>query len=69
MKPFTIRAETSMLFEIEYQHEGKPTAALLEMKHGAWQITPPLPSGVTWIARRDVEWPEALKRALVALGI
>jgi hypothetical protein len=63
-----IRAETSLTWEIDYDDGSGKQAALLEQDGGAWYLTARPQSGQRNIAGPRIEWPEALKRALIALA-
>jgi uncharacterized protein with LGFP repeats len=63
----SIDADTSLSWDIEYITNAGRKTALLRMKDGAWYLTREPQAGESWVAGVRVEWPEALKRALIVL--
>jgi hypothetical protein len=64
-----IRSETSLTWEIDYEDGGGKQSALLKMDGGSWYLFTNHPkNGYKNIAGPRIEWPEALKRALIALS-
>lgn len=64
----TIDSHTTLCFEIVVEHEDRKTTALLEMVGGEWHLTRTPQRGSKWVAGRRIDWPEAIKRALMDLA-
>lgn len=54
------------LFTIEYDGETDEQTARLVLE-GEWLLNPRIGAAPKWIASARIEWPEALKRSLIAL--
>lgn len=65
----TVTSEGTIYFDIGVSHEGKSSTALVEMVGGTWMLTRTPQRGSIWLAGRRVNWPEAVKRGLVALAL
>ena len=62
--------ETDM-FSIEYRNDNQSeyTDAMLFKKGGAWVFVPYTDAKESWLCNGNIEWPEALKRALVHIDM
>jgi hypothetical protein len=57
--------DVSRGFTVELEHEGRCVGADVSRDDGTWRIQG---SGIErFLAPRRIEWPEAIRRALVAL--
>jgi len=54
------------LFSIEYRYDAEKDYddAILYQKDGAWVFQPRVNSETKWLCHGNIEWTEALKRAL-----
>ena len=67
-----IQSETrDETFSIEYRNgpDVEYTDAILYKKDGAWHFIPHERSTSSWLCNGNIEWPEALKRALVHIDM
>lgn len=68
MAKISITAETIISTEIEIDRDGDVQAAILHLDGGHWYLSR-LQEGSKWLASPRTEYPEALKRALIDMGI
>jgi hypothetical protein len=69
MKIDILSEDTSQSFDIEYETANSKGRATLEMKDGGWQLTPRVGAETIWIANKRIDFPEALKRAIISLSM
>ena len=60
-----INAETMISLDFDISHEGNKLAGTIHMDGGEWFLN--IGGRHEYLAGKRVEWPEALKRALVRL--
>ncbi len=63
----SIDSITTICFELEVEHEDRKATALLQRDAGDWVLTRTPQKGTTWLASSRIDWPEAIKRALISL--
>ena len=64
----SIKSLSTIVFEIAVENDDAKSTALLEKVGGEWMLRRTPQRGSVWCASRRVDWPEAIKRALVALS-
>lgn len=65
----SVTSESVFAFHISFEStDGQTVDTMLTQSGGEWRLSDPLPGKTPWIGGPRIDWPEALKRALVALS-